>query len=327
MPHWPRTLALSVLIGGLLASPGFGQDDSLEAAADAAFYDPDLALVSNSYDAARCETDACCQRSWLDGLELFIGLEGSKQPQDFGVNAQFGGRAHANYGGVLWEDRGLGWQLGTGLNQTDHAVAVTSAIEGSSSRTQSFTTLGVFQRTDNGWIWAVAYDYLYQEDYDAVTLSQWRGRVGRLVNDCNEVGVFGMLPDQEADAVWAGTPVHLEPLAQASAYWRHTWQAGGETTFWLGVAESHGQANAALGDRPDTGGVIVFGSDLHVPLNDRWALFGEANFVTPADTGTVDAYLGFAYYPGGGAFGWRKQQFSPALPVANNTSFVTNLTR
>lgn len=46
-----------------------------------------------------------------------------------------------------------------------------------------------------------------------------------------------------------------------------------------------------------------------------------------ADTGTVDAYLGFAYYPGGGARGWRKKTWSPVLPVANNTSMSIDLSR
>jgi hypothetical protein len=110
-------------------------------------------------------------------------------------------------------------------------------------------------------------------------------------------------------------------------FWRHTWEAGGETTVWLGIADRHGQANIALGDRAETGHVILFGADFQVPLNDHLALFGEANFVSPADTGTVDAYLGFAYYPGGGAQGWRKRAWSPVLPVASSPSFVTNLTR
>lgn len=281
-----------------------------------------------SPSAEYCAPRQCAlpERHWTDSLELFAGLDGSKQPQDFGVNAHFGGRLHVNWAMPIWEDRGLGFQIGTAVTQTDHAVAVTRAVEGSSSRTQSFTTIGIFQRTDD-WTWGIANDILYQDDYSQDTLDQWRARIGYDLNGRDEIGVMGSIPQTGSDADWAGVGVRLNPLKQGSIFWRHTWQKGGETTVWLGVADRHGQANIALGDRPETSHVIVFGSDFQVPLNDRWALFGEANFVSPADTGTVDAYLGFAYYPGSGALGWRKRAWSPVLPVASSPSFVTNLTR
>lgn len=269
--------------------------------------------------------EAC--EDWTDRLELFVGLDGSKQPQDFGVNAQFGGRIHANWATPISVDRGIGFQVGTAVSQTHHAVAVTNALEGSTRRTQSFTTAGVFQRTESGWTWALVDDFLYQEDYDSATLMQLRGRVGYDLNGRDEVGVFGMAPLVGSDASWAGNIVHLRPLAQGSLFWRRNWEFGGQTTTWLGMSERHGQANIALGDRANTGIVPVFGADLHLPLNDRWAIYGEANFVTPADTGTVDAFLGFAYYPGGGAVLWRKRPFSPVLPVAGSPTMSVNLTR
>lgn len=265
--------------------------------------------------------------NWTESLELFAGLDGSKQPQDFGVNAQFGGRMHANWAMPISHDYGIGLQVGTAVSQAHHAVAVTHAIEGSTRRTQSFTTAGIFQRTETGWTWALVDDFLYQEDYDSTALMQLRGRVGYDLNGRDEIGVFGMAPLIGADASWAGNPVHLRPLAQGSLFWRHTWDFGGQTTGWLGMSERHGQANIALGDRSQTNVVPVFGSDLHLPLNDHWAIYGEANFVTPADTGTVDAFLGFAYYPAGGAVLWRKRAFSPVLPVASSPSMSVNLTR
>ncbi|MCA9005533.1 MAG: hypothetical protein KDA70_09700 [Planctomycetaceae bacterium] len=259
-------------------------------------------------------------------LELFLGLEGSKQPQDFGVNAHFGSRLHANYGFQLFEDSTLGFQIGTAVNLTDHAVRVTSQIDGASSRTQSFTTLGFFQRHER-ISWAVVFDYLYQQDYSKVSLSQLRMQGGYSLNETQEIGAFFMFPTSGANADWAGIPVTLDPLAQGAFYYRQTWDHAAETTFWLGAAEGHGQVNAALGDASDTSVQIAFGSDFHVPLNKHVALFGQANFIMPSDTGTVDAYLGFAIYPGGNAYGWRKQQYSPVLPVANNTSFAVDLDR
>jgi len=91
------------------------------------------------------ENDNC-----FDNLSLFLGLEGSKQPQDFGVNAHFGGRSSVNWGVPLWRDWGLGLQLGTSLNATANAVQVVERVEGTTGRTQSFSTLGIFQRFESG---------------------------------------------------------------------------------------------------------------------------------------------------------------------------------
>ncbi|MBL8851839.1 MAG: hypothetical protein JNG89_19355 [Planctomycetaceae bacterium] len=266
-------------------------------------------------------------RDWsaLDTLELFAGLEGSKQPQDFGVNAHFGARIHANCGVPISRELGLGLQIGTSLNATDHAVRVTQAVDGASSRNQNFSTVGIFQRTSSGWVWAIVHDMLYQDDYDRVFLSQWRARAGFQIGDFDQLGVYGMAPQQDDTAQWGPTNVRLRPLTQGSVYWRHTFEYGAQVTGWIGAAESHGQANIALGNDNPTGPRVVFGSDVHLPLSDHLAIFGEANFVTPAATGTVDAYLGFAYYPGGNARLWRNRAFSPVLPVANNTSFTTDL--
>lgn len=263
----------------------------------------------------------------LDSLEVFVGLEGSKQPQDFGVNAHFGGRGSVNWAAPLAADYGLGIQIGTSGNWTDHAVRVTSQIDGASSRTQSFTTAGLFQRTDSGFNWGVVYDFLYQRDYDRFTLSQWRGQAGYQVSDTDQVGVFGMVPQKDDRGDWGGVPVKLSPLMQGAVFWRHTWENQAETGFWIGASEGHGRVNVALGDASDTSTVPVFGSDLHIPLSDSWAMFGQANFICPADTGTVDAFLGLAYYPGGKSHGWRRRTFSPLLPVANNTTFSVDLDR
>lgn len=270
-----------------------------------------------------CHPQSC--GTWFDGLELFAGLDGSKQPQDFGVNAHFGGRLHANWGIPVFQDSGIGIQIGTAVTQSDHAVAVTEALEGSSSRTQSFITAGVFQRSCSGWNWGVVYDYLYEDDYDMVSLSQIRGTISYELNECNEVGFIGMAPLNGADVDWAGNALYLRPLAQGRFFWRHWWQSGVQTTTWLGMSESHGQDNAALGAGVETGEVLVFGADFQAPLNDYLALYGEANFVTPADTGTVDAFLGFAFYPGGGAWRWQRRQSTALLPVAGSPSFSTDL--
>ena len=308
-------IVAALLLGFLIPAVCLGQDCNLTW--------PGESQVTNV--CSDCCND-CCPK-WYDGLELFAGLAGSKQPQDFGVNAQFGGRLHANWGIPVWRESGIGFQIGTAVTQTDHAVAVTEALEGSSSRTQSYITAGIFQRSPSGWNWGLVYDHLYEDDYDQLTLGQIRGAVSYELNNNNELGFVSMLPVVGSHSSYGTTPVYLRPLAQGRLYWRHWWQSGVQTTGWIGAADSHGQANIAIGDGPATGTVLVFGADFQAPLSDHFALYGRANFVTPADTGTVDAYLGISFYPGGGAWGWQKRQSTAFLPVAGAPSFSVDLRR
>ena len=279
---------------------------------------------------AECYTDGCeapREEGLLDNFSLFFGLEGSKQPQDFGVNANFGGRAAFNWGVPLSRELGLGVQIGSSINYTDNAVRVLEPVVGNRDRTQVYTTVGIFQRLDNGFKWAVGYDFLYQNYYDHFHLGQWRGRFGYDLNRTNEIGVLVNISERADRGTIGAVNVRLDPITQGNVYWRHTWATQAETTFWLGVAEGHSEANLALGDNPPRDEVLVFGADVHLPLNDYVAIFGQANFLMPADTGTVDAFLGFEIYLDGGAMTARRNQFAPLLPVANNTTFATDLTR
>jgi len=262
----------------------------------------------------------------LDTLSLFGGLEGSKQPQDFGVNANFGSRWAANWGMPLVADHGIGAQFGTSINHTENAVQVFERVGETSDRTQSFTTVGLFQRTDS-WRWGIAYDVLYESYYDQFLLGQWRGRVGYATSDVNEFGVWFAIPQQRADGAFATIPVRLTPLAQGSVYWQHTFSAGSRLMAWGGVSEGHSEVNLALGDLPETGPQFVFGAEIDVPLNNYVSLFGQANFISPADTGTVDSFLGICYYPGARAFPSCRNRFTPYQALANSTMFAVDLIR
>lgn len=268
-----------------------------------------------------------CRHDPRENLSFFVGLDGSKQPQDLGVNAHMGGRAHMNIGFALQEELGIGMQLGTGINYHDFAVGAVEAIEGTGERFQSFTTIGVFQRTAGSWKWGFAYDFLAENYYEGINLSQWRGTVSRELTDNDEFGVWFTVSDRGDSATFNTTPVFLETIGQANAFWRHTWASGAETSFWIGAAEPHGEEIILFPVADPTGVQIVYGADLHVPLNDRLAIFGEANFITPSDSGTVDAYLGMIYYPWGDAPSGRSRCFAPLLPVANNPTFSVDLRR
>jgi hypothetical protein len=262
---------------------------------------------------------------WLDNISVFGGIDGSKQPQDFGVNANLGLQGHVNAGFALDEDSGLGLQLGTGIVGSQNAVRVYELLGEARNRVQSFTTAGLFQRSDSGFLWAIGHDFLIEESYDTFTLSQWRGRIGYDADDCNQFGVTAQLRAVDDSGDFNGGLVSLRTINQASIYWRHVWESQTQTTIWVGLADGHGENNAVVGPAPAKDTVPLLGADFLAPLNDHLALYGETNLIMPADTGTVDAFLGFQWYPGGGARRARRTAFAPVLPVASPTNVSVDL--
>ena len=207
-------------------------------------------------------------------------------------------------------------------------MQVFQRVDGQVGRTESFTTVGFFQRTEAGWKWGAVYDFLEEDYYQDFNLAQWRLKVGYDWTPCDEVGGQANIADHGSNGFFAGAiPIGLRPITQGSLYWRHTWETQVETTFWAGMAEGHSRPNLALGDITPDRNEFLFGADIFVPLNDYVVLFGEANFIMPSASGTVDSYLGFEFYPGGGARHARKNTFAPLFPVANSTSFSVDLVR
>ena len=274
-----------------------------------------------------CALSAPPPSGLLDNFSVFLGLDGAKQPQDFGVNAQFGGRASFNWGMPLWAPWGLGVQVGTALDATADAVQVTEPLIGSAGRTQSFTTVGVFQRTRFGANWGVVYDFLAQEYYATSFLGQWRINVSLDVTPRSTFGAWSALNGFGDRANFGATEVILSPITQTNVYWRYQWPTSVFTTLWAGMANQHGQVNAVLGDRPRLRDTFVFGAELLVPLTDRLAIFGQGNFITPVASGTVDAYLGFVFYPRGGVRRAYSATYAPLQTVAAPTNFAVDLRR
>lgn len=264
---------------------------------------------------------------WLDNFSVFGGLDGSKGPEDLGINANFGGRLAVNWGFPILEAYGLGGQVGTAINYARTAVTVLETIDGTRERMQSFTTVGFFQRTSRGLVWAFAYDFLFADYYSRMNMGQWRGQCGWAMNDKNEMGLWGTLDNWGETATVGGVGFHMRPITQGNLYWKHTWRSEAVTSFWAGLAEKHHRFVFVNPGAAPINHPFVFGANLYVPLNDYLSLFGEANFITPNDTGTVTATLGFAFYPGGRAWTAARNRFAPPLPVANNPTFAVDLER
>lgn len=264
---------------------------------------------------------------WFDNLSVFGGLDGSKGPEDLGINANFGGRGAVNWGFPIFEAFGVGGQLGTAINYARTAVTVLETVDGTRERMQSFSTAGCFQRTARGLVWAFAYDFLYEDYYARMTMGQWRGQCGWAMNDNNEMGMWGTLGNWGDNAALGNFAFHMQPITQGNMYMKHIWRSEAVTTFWVGMAERHGRFVLLNPGAPSTPHPFVFGANIYVPLNNYLSLYGEANFITPNDTGTVTATLGFAFYPGGRAWTAARNRFAPVLPVANNPTFAVDVER
>ncbi len=263
---------------------------------------------------------------WYDETSFLFAIDGSKQPQDFGVNANLGGHASVNTGLPLIEAFGLGCQIGTGITASSNAVRVYELLGEATGRTQSFTTTGVFQRLDNGFSWGLVHDFLYEKSFDRFSLGQWRGRGSYQLNANNEVGMQFALRSYTDNGVFGtATPVRLEPINQGNLFLRHFWETGAQTTCWFGLADEHGENNAVTGPSPPKKVPFLFGADVLMPLTCSLAIYGETNMIMPSDTGTVDAFLGVQWFPGQKSFSARRGKYSPVMSLASPTTFSVDL--
>lgn len=262
--------------------------------------------------------------SRIERLDTFLGLDGSKQPQDLGINANIGPRAAINMSLQAIRRAGIGVTVGQAVNVADAAVSVLERIDGTSGRTQSFTSVGIYQLTGR-LIWRFGYDLLHQSYFDRVWLGQWRGSAGWMLGSRDELAAWFTMPSRSSDARLGDTTVRLQSMAQAAGVLRHRWPSGARTGLWAGVSRGHHDVVLVFPENDPARPAFVYGADLLMPLNDRWSVVGATNLVTPAASGTVDAFMGvtvnFGRMP-------RADLRTPgAADIANNTTFPVDLSR
>lgn len=98
-------------------------------------------------------------------------------------------------------------------------------------------------------------------------------------------------------------------------------------TAWPGVTDKHGELIFAIPGNDSRDHPFVFSAKLHVPLDDNIGIFGEANLMTPNDSGTVTAFLGMVYYPSNRVTTTLRTPCAPFLPLANNRNFALDVRR
>src|SRR3984957_6518803 len=174
-------------------------------------------LLSAQSPAAAQSAGPASKPGIFENLSLFVGPDGSKQPQDLGINAEMGVRFAANWGFPILERFNLGAQVGAASNISDGAVDVLNQIGGPGHRTQTFVTMGVFQRPTSRVNWGIAYDTSFERYYDNFRFAQWRGQAGYGVSNSDEVGIWFAKSAHGQDGQLAGTAVRLDPISQVNA--------------------------------------------------------------------------------------------------------------
>lgn len=282
-----------------------------------------------------CGGNACCDciGNWWDNTVVFVAgdsWKGFGETPGGGWNNNFGIRSGFNTGFALG-DSNLRGQVGGSLGFYDFRGRALGAGDPRELETQMFFTTGVYKRSDieygDAWSYGAVWDVMNDNNYgvvgDSLTLSQIRGQLGYALNECNEIGVWGAFraSDETASVVGpagAGTQLlNLRTVNQVNFFWHHNWAFGGDTNFYVGVADGISDG--------------TFGFNGNAPLSDTVSLFGNFNYYTPSagpgPAGSTEDFwnvsFGIAWFPGAKASnrtvsGWRGL---PLLDVANNGSF------
>ncbi len=258
------------------------------------------------------------------------GLIGSKQPQDLGIQGHVGARLGANLAFAPHRKSGFGFQFGSAFDYAGAASGVMQAQVGTRSRSQIFSTGGLFLRKDS-WTMGAAYDFQYQNYYKNYVYHQARFEFEFTLNEKDSIGFSGSIGLNSEESNYTSglfsNDITLEPLARGNIFWKRNWLDLNQVRVWVGISEGHGRFIQALQNvtTPATGPNFTYGGDFHIPLSDCIALVGRANFILPHDSGAVDTFFGINIYPGENAKTTHTDRFAPYMPVASNSDFVIDL--
>jgi len=188
---------------------------------------------------------------------------------------------------------------------------------------QSFITLGVSKRSNvlqgDRLSWGLVWDELLAfglgDGFSDFGFSQSRGLLGWALSTRNEIGFWGAF---RTSSYASGRKPR--PADQYNLFWRHNYDFGGQSMFWIG------------GNNPADYGSWLVGGLGEAPLNNYLSLTGNFTFALPgAAAGTLGAMeeawavgVGLTYYVGAKSVrpSVSGRQGLPLIPVANNGTFL-----
>ena len=270
----------------------------------------------------------CCGPTWSASVAGDGWRDASDEPNNFGN--RFGIDA-------TWalNDCGMRGHLGMAYGLYDYH-GHTSRFDGSSAEQQIFLTAGVYRRASgcggDDWTWAASWDFLNDNHYgfarESIDLHQVRFLVGRMMNPCNEFGVWGAFGVVDDDYNRFTSPLAtIEVQDQVNLYWRRYWDFGGETMLYGGVAQNNITFEPGFFSGPfelpgDDLTEFVVGLRGIAPLSCNVGLFGGAHYVIPSASGgrNVPFFPAYAEENWSVTFGvmWVRGCSLPLLPTADN---------
>ena len=285
-----------------------------------------------------CGLDLGCDECPRRGIVGFFGMDSFKGISDGFSNSNFGAVAGLNsaIGAFGLADYGIGWQLGMSAGAYDWTGG--AAVNPAESQRQIFVTTGFFRKAagDQQLSFGLVYDWMFNDNWGWLgtnpTLGQWRGQVEWAVSGCNAFGVYGALRDrysvQNSTAGQLRYSVRNQSLTQVNLFWHHKFDSGADSWLWIGAPEKISlQSPGSLGD-------LIVGANLQVPIGNRLALYGNAQYMHPSASASLVAAAeegwnigaGIVWYFGGHARSKRinGKCWLPYMPVANNSTFLVD---
>jgi hypothetical protein len=224
-------------------------------------------------DDQSCHTIRVRVPKWQE-LLILGGVHGFKGPYDQDRDSGNFGFHEGINAGFKVPFTSLGYQIGY--------QAVHSQLNGdenqdiSDSHTQHFTTVGLFHRTRDGIQGGVAWDMLSDDRFGTHDFHQLRGELSLIDRGCHELGAavavhlneHEFFPDgeEEPSTIYRATNQYL-------LFYRFHACKGGEGRFYGGWTD-------------DSDGIV--GSDMLIPLTDRWSLNAAFTYLIPDEPSGFD---------------------------------------
>lgn len=283
------------------------------------------ASACNDGSCGQCED--CVWRHFggaVDNVQLGLGIQGFKNPLNRDQDGSFGFNGSANLG--LHLNR-----LSCGLFSGQIGFrSVQSNFSGSSfsneNRDQLFVTAGLFRRVDYGLQGGLAFDYLNENWYTQITMTQLRGELSWVGHQGNTLGFrFARgLKSDDGDSI-------LETSGGSSSTINESWGINDQYRFFFrkAVGQSDGNLDFSVGYTEDSQN--LFGVDFNIPLRSETAriyggftyLASQNNILASVDNQEAwNISFGLHFTPRWRQGGSRYHQ--PLFEVADNGSFQVN---